>query len=645
MRVVVLLVVSLLFFAVMTSYVSAQAPICEATGSGVCWYVDQNNPSCGDTASHGTWDTPFCTIASANTYHSGGDHVYILPGEYREIISPKDGIDINQHTVYSGYGSREDVKILGSEEVTGWNLYNGSVYVADFSGAEVTRCEAYPADNYPPYFNCFPDHEHIECQAFSTDCWEDREKWFLRADLESNFFNASKGFNDIDEPGEYYFDYPNQKLYIWPFESDNPDNHTIECSKRKLAARNIKYVTFQNLTIMHSYRDGIMWKGESVHIINNEIAFNSGEGSCLNNPAAIFHFSAQPVLKTDIKIIGNKIHDQGSDLGPQRGHGAAGMKFYSIQNTIIENNEVYNAATGIVIKGGYDPGYFNLTIRNNIIHDIVAEGLYYYKQKPSGVFGGIAEGNLIYNIGYGGIVLGVGNNLSVFGNTVWNVTPFGMVIGLLSTGNRADISNNIVSNMRDHHYGYGNYRSVYLLFSYNSSAASTSDYNLFFERTQAFGHTAEIAGDDHYPHSWSLAEWQGNTGFDDFSMEIDPQFLSTDPASPDFLRPAPGSPAIDNGTIIPGYHCPTPGDQAGCKVWYGSAPDIGAFEYISGPPCADANDDGTINIIDLALVIFWQGKNSGQGDWNSFKHLDVNNDTVIDFGDVSSVISQVGQSC
>jgi len=61
--------------------------------------------------------------------------------------------------------------------------------------------------------------------------------------------------------------------------------------------------------------------------------------------------------------------------------------------------------------------------------------------------------------------------------------------------------------------------------------------------------------------------------------------------------------------------------------------------------CPDANSDGTINIIDLALVIFWQGKNSLQGDWNSFSHLDVNNDTMIDFGDVSSVISQMGQSC
>ena len=66
----------------------------------------------------------------------------------------------------------------------------------------------------------------------------------------------------------------------------------------------------------------------------------------------------------------------------------------------------------------------------------------------------------------------------------------------------------------------------------------------------------------------------------------------------------------------------------------------------SEPPiCGDVDTNGKINIIDLVLVIFWQGKNSGQGDWNDYDHLDVNNDTVINFGDVSAVITSFGQSC
>jgi len=44
------------------------------------------------------------------------------------------------------------------------------------------------------------------------------------------------------------------------------------------------------------------------------------------------------------------------------------------------------------------------------------------------------------------------------------------------------------------------------------------------------------------------------------------------------------SPLIDAGTLISGYHCPVSGvdDGNGCRVWYGNAPDIGAYEYNSG---------------------------------------------------------------
>ncbi len=49
-----------------------------------------------------------------------------------------------------------------------------------------------------------------------------------------------------------------------------------------------------------------------------------------------------------------------------------------------------------------------------------------------------------------------------------------------------------------------------------------------------------------------------------------------------------GSPAIDNGTIILGFHCPRaddnstnpyPSEDSSCRHWYGSAPDIGAYEF------------------------------------------------------------------
>jgi len=52
---------------------------------------------------------------------------------------------------------------------------------------------------------------------------------------------------------------------------------------------------------------------------------------------------------------------------------------------------------------------------------------------------------------------------------------------------------------------------------------------------------------------------------------------------------SPTSPAIDAGALIQGFHCPNPGSALNqprmsngdyCQEWYGSAPDIGACEYV-----------------------------------------------------------------
>ena len=69
-------------------------------------------------------------------------------------------------------------------------------------------------------------------------------------------------------------------------------------------------------------------------------------------------------------------------------------------------------------------------------------------------------------------------------------------------------------------------------------------------------------------------------------------------------------------------------------IWYDSIP-------VSGTPTVslDVNSDGKINIIDLAITTFWQGKNNGQGDWNLFQHIDLDSDGKVSFTDVLRVIT------
>lgn len=53
----------------------------------------------------------------------------------------------------------------------------------------------------------------------------------------------------------------------------------------------------------------------------------------------------------------------------------------------------------------------------------------------------------------------------------------------------------------------------------------------------------------------------------------------------------------------------------------------------------DVNNDGKVNIIDYSIVTFNQGRNSGNGDWLNYDHLDLNSDGKVDFTDVLIVFA------
>jgi hypothetical protein len=64
------------------------------------------------------------------------------------------------------------------------------------------------------------------------------------------------------------------------------------------------------------------------------------------------------------------------------------------------------------------------------------------------------------------------------------------------------------------------------------------------------------------------------------------------------VLPSASSPVIDAGELISGLHCPLPGsainqarlaDGSYCVEWYGSAPDIGACEFVPAPPAAPSD--------------------------------------------------------
>ncbi len=567
---------ALITYVAQTDGAPALVPLAQAQVAGTTYYVDGEN---GNDANNGlSQPAAWKTLAKASTVYQGGDTLNIHPGEYREVLTIKNGPSAARPTVINGVGSREQVKILGSEPVTGWSQYNANVWVADFSST-VTRCERMDGTSVYNKPNVTPD------------CWSDRSDWFTRASYANGSFSSVReNPASVNAPGEYYYDSVARKIYLWPFGSDNPNAHTIECSARRPLSLYPMNFTLQNVTIMHSSLNPLSLGDGNASIRNNDFGYNSGEGSCSENPASIFS-GRQNFLKPGISIVGNKIHDQGSDKGPSLithgGHRGSGIVLYSVRDTLIEGNEFYNHEIGVFIKAGNtEPNYTNVTIRDNIVHDVqngIGFGLQTYASSTA--YAGIIEGNLVYDMHYSSAL-----NLDYFAiwtarangtvrvrhNTVYNTA--GVYIAKDEPATDAnEVRGNIIAQSMPYQDG-----AAHLRMENNSAANTLSDYNLFHDSRQYFGETDTtgrwVAPSPSFYNTF--ASWKSGTGKDQHSIEANPLFVSA--AARDFRLQA-GSPAIDAGAFIAGYHCAQSDDvdsnQSNCRHWRGAAPDLGALEY------------------------------------------------------------------
>lgn len=512
------------------------------------WYVENTNPSC-DNAGPGTLAQPLCNISAADTRHAGGDTVYILPGDYREHIFPKDGIGPGQYTVYSGYGAREDVRIIGSDEVTGWSLYAGNIYQASFTAP--TKCSS----------------------GFQANCWEDRARWFYPVSTLAG----------IVQPGQFYYD--GSSVYVWPWDNQPANTHQIECSVRHTVPwgdydgfwPNVpkNYITVKNLTIMQSHDRGISLSSSAgnMDFINNIVTFSTGCGTAGSNPSAFYHGKCgvyEACYRSNINIIGNIISEAGSDKGPgidapgSSDHAGAAIKFYQVDNSIIANNTMYNVAQGVALKGGNA----RITIQDNVIYNTGDYAMYFMLYNDDHVI----ERNLLYNVGNKAVGFnGKADNNTFRHNTF--IAPGGIKVRTEYGGDFTNphIYNNLFSSDTS--------TQIDVVGTFGRNAyMSDSDYNFFNDTSGSSGFKWQSTT------ILDLAGWQTNSGNDWNSSVGDPLF--NNPSVNDYTLQA-GSSAIDAGTWIPGYHCALADDNGGsgltgCSHWSGLAPDIGAFEY--SPP-------------------------------------------------------------
>ncbi len=425
------------------------------------------------------------------------------------------------------------------------------------------------------------------------------------------------------------------------------------------------YQTVDHMEFTKSACGGVFFFADWVTVQDSVIHDNLGTGGENCAHIGIYYNPSNNIVIRGNEIYGPIMETDGG--GVCLAANCAGINIYRTKNVTIEDNYIHDVGTFAI--------FFKQMVSNSIIRrnkftrngvdiaiwcPVLYDGWGDYGPPPRYTGDNDVYENVIYNSSgnfpngwkYYGPDIQLRDmedrcdshlrNVRVFNNILAN-TPSETGIDFNSGPGNQNLNSTLYNNMIIN-YGLSGGENL-LLESPNDILDLKSGYNIYYDDFE----TGVI--------QYGTSNYDLNTlrtirpDLEINSKQLNPQFLSTNPSSPDFLRPNPlTSPAIDGGVKVPGYHCNVSAsidpNQVGCKLWYGSAPDMGAYEYNPGIPIvtcqqADVNDDLIINIIDLALVIYNQGQSLTGRD-----HLNVNSqDSVINYQDVSEVRNRLGMSC
>jgi len=336
------------------------------------------------------------------------------------------------------------------------------------------------------------------------------------------------------------------------------------------------YITLDYLEVTETYRGITITaeaEGSESIIVQDCYVHDTGGLSIDNNNGGImagFSFSNNLIIRN------NTFHHNYMNR-PQNNGGvnAHGVLLYRTTDSLIEHNEVWgqmDGGYGIRLKAWNGP---NNIVRYNVVHDVHV-GISHGTSSQSHQ----TYGNMVYDVDVGIDARPSGetptiDDMQIFNNIIYNAALAGILIDQNGFTQVTDFysKNNIavnVAGLNDRDDGGDNFGVLV-----NNHENLDSDYNLYFDD---FENDVVLFESTMY----TLEEFQNAyPNLEQSSVQADPLFISTSSSSSDFLRPGPTSPAIDAGVVIPGYHCTQAGVETspGCKMWYGSAPDIGAYEH------------------------------------------------------------------
>lgn len=221
-----------------------------------CIHVDKKGSDCG----LGNVESPFLTIDKAASVAQPGDSIIVHEGIYHEEITHiNTGLSESRRISFEA-AQDEQVIIKGSEEITGWQQIDGSIWKVEI-------------DN-----NIFKDFNPFATKLFGDWLAVDNDKSLGQVYLNNQSLFEVSEYEQLADPKlveetldhwtnkQVTYDYKDQSIYVWyaklendittiyvNFHDYNPNNEVTEINVRKSAFRPFKmhtnYITIRNFEI------------------------------------------------------------------------------------------------------------------------------------------------------------------------------------------------------------------------------------------------------------------------------------------------------------------------------------------------------------------------------------------------------------
>jgi Right handed beta helix region len=389
----------------------------------------------GNDSNPGTIDQPFLTIQHCATAVSPGWTCLVRAGTYRETVSPNSGITISAYNF-------EQVTVDGSDPVTGWTLYQGSIYEAPvamnsgdtnqvFVGRNMMTEARWPNGNDLFHVNWAtaqagttqgqivdPNLPPLNWTGAKIHLWSGSDPFGHETGVvmgsgtgqisisvdetgtcpticpaTGGYYYLFGTLSALDAEQEWFYDSNSGILYFMAPGRVNPNTLDVRAKQRPYAfdLRGKSGVTIQNIAIFAS----------------TIILDNGSTNDTLNriNAQYVSHFTTLPVASNDpggnnFSILQVHVDD-------------SGIVINGTGNTLENSMISYSAGAGVALEGA------NNKIVNNLIENIDYIGDY-----ASGVDldgnGNIVQNNTINGIGRQGILVNAVINQEISYNNLFN---------------------------------------------------------------------------------------------------------------------------------------------------------------------------------------------------------------------------------